>query len=84
MNRTKQADETRSLGSRKSNVYPFLPKTNIEHVDSTTIVEKSEMTAEQRALFMETYADAIEREEEKRSEDERNTGAKRSTHLGIA
>ena len=83
MNRTKQADETRSLGSRKSNVYPFLPKTNIEHVDSTTIVEKSEMTAEQRALFMKTYADAILREE-KRSEDERNTGAKRSTHLGIA
>jgi len=83
MNRIKQADETRSLGSRKSNVYPFLPKTNIEHVDSTTIVEKSEMTAEQRALFMKTYADAILREE-KRSEDERNTGAKRSTHLGIA
>lgn len=54
------------LGPQKqtpSNVLAFLPKTNIEHVDSTTIVEKSEMTAEQRALFMEAYADAIERAE---------------------
>ncbi len=41
----------------------FLPKTNIEHVDSTTIVEKSVMTAEQRALFMEAYADAVIRAE---------------------
>ena len=63
MSRTKQAGETRSPGSRKSNVYPFLPKTNIEHVDSTTIVEKSEMTAEQRALFMKTYEEAIRRAE---------------------
>jgi len=45
-------------------VLPFLPKTDIEHVDSTTIVEKSTMTAEQRALFMDTYEDAIKRAEE--------------------
>lgn len=65
MNRTKRGERTRYLGSQKnpSNVFPFLPKTNIEHVDSTTIVEKSEMTAEQRALFMETYEEAIRRAE---------------------
>ena len=54
------------LGSQEktpSNVLAILPKTNIEHVDSTTIVEKSEMTAEQRALFIETYREAIERAE---------------------
>ena len=38
-------------------------KTFIEHVDSTTIVEKSEMTGEQRKLFEGAYDEALARAE---------------------
>ncbi len=49
-------------------VIPFkIPEgdTVIEHVDSTTIVEKSTMTGEQRKLFEDAYQDALNRAEEK-------------------
>lgn len=59
---------TGSPGPQRSipnNVLPFLPKTEIEHVDSTTIVEAAQ-TAEQRVRFMKAYTEAIERAEGER------------------
>ena len=47
-------------------VIPFkIPhrETTIEHVDSTTIVERSIMTDEQREMFEDAYIDALERAE---------------------
>ena len=39
------------------------PKPTIEHVDKTTIVEKTEMTPEIRKLFETTYSEALARAE---------------------
>lgn len=70
MSKQQSKREILSPGSQRktpSNVLPFLPKTGIEHVDSTTIVEQA-WNAEQRAKFMEAYAEAIERAEGERHE----------------